>query len=227
MSEAGAIRPTPWDTAIFGIPTFELTDASEDLLQQALLQPGHYTVKVLPLADKGLLHHYGFYYCDTLIEPFCDAARFTPHAGETGVAIDDAPLLEELLPICDHNFVFGRFHRDFNLDMAAADRRYRQWLAQLHAKGGAVGLRYHGETVGFIAHDGCRLLLHAIHPDHQGKGLAKYFWSLLCERLFAEGSRELTSSVSAANVAALNLYASLGFRFRQAVDVYHRLVEAA
>jgi len=220
------IRSTPWDAAIFGIPTFELADASEALLRQALLQPGHYTVKVSPLADKGLLHRYGFYYCDTLIEPFCDAARFTPYGRESGMAIDFAVPLEKVLPICDHNFAFGRFHRDFNLEETAADRRYRQWLEQLHAQGGAVGLQYYGETVGFIAYQDSKLLLHAIHPSHQGKGLAKQFWSLLCERLFAEGYEELASSVSAANAAALNLYASLGFRFRQAVDVYHCLVEA-
>ena len=59
----------------------------------------------------------------------------------------------------------------------------------------------------------------------RGKNLAKYWWSAVCSERFGAGSTEVTSSVSAANVAAINLYASPGFRFRNLVDVYHRLVK--
>jgi len=223
MSENSPLRPTPWDTAVFGLPTFELADASKNALQAAGQQRGHHTVKVDPLSDKRLLHEHDFYYCDTLIEPFCDHSRFIRH-DSLDVAIDPEVALEKILPICDHNFAFGRFHRDFNLDAAAADRRYRQWLAQLHDKGGAVGLLYRDAVIGFIAHEKGNLLLHAIAPAWQGKGLAKYGWSLVCENLFAAGNEEIRSSISAGNVAVLNLYASLGFRFRHPVDIYHRLV---
>jgi len=224
MNEDKLLRPTPWDSAVFGLPTFELKEASASALQAAGQKRGHYTVKVDPLSDKQLLHEHGFYYCDTLIEPFCDRSRFVRHASPD-VTIDTHAALEQILPICDRNFAFGRFHRDFNLDHEAADRRYRQWLTQLHAKGSAVGLLYRDEVVGFIAHEGGSLLLHAIAPAWQGKGLAKYGWSLVCEQLFANGQEEIRSSVSAGNVAVLNLYASLGFRFRHPVDIYHRLVE--
>ncbi|HXH72023.1 MAG TPA: GNAT family N-acetyltransferase [Mariprofundaceae bacterium] len=224
MSDSELLRPTPWDSAVFGLPTFELVDASEAALLETGRQPGHYTVKVDPLADKRLLHQHGFYYCDTLIEPFCNRSLFIHH-DSPDATIDPAIALEKILTVCDHNFAFGRFHRDFNLDREAADRRYRQWLAQLHARGGAVGLLYQDEVVGFIAHEGGKLLLHALYPAWQGKGLAKHFWSPLCERLFAAGTDEISSSVSAGNVAVLNLYASLGFRFRHPVDIYHRLMK--
>jgi ribosomal protein S18 acetylase RimI-like enzyme len=59
----------------------------------------------------------------------------------------------------------------------------------------------------------------------RGKGLAKYLWSTGCRELFKRGHKELSSSISAANLAVLNLYSSLGFRFRNAVDVYHRLTK--
>ena len=75
MSPSALIKATPWDTAAFGMPTWELAEYSEAALQQAAQTAGHHTIKVDPLAYKRLLHEHGFYYCDTLIEPHCKSAR--------------------------------------------------------------------------------------------------------------------------------------------------------
>lgn len=216
------LRPSPWDTAVFGVPCFEIVDASEQALAHAAATPGHYTVKIDPLADKRLLHGFGFYYTDTLIRPVCEASRFIDHAhplASVATSVD----VRELLPICQEGFVHGRFHRDFNLPAEASDRRYMQWLEQLHREGTVLGLHYDGELAGFIAEKGGLLALHALHARFRGHGLAKYLWSAACRQLFAAGRTELSSSISAANLAVVNLYASLGFRFTHAVDTYHRL----
>ena len=216
------IRPTPWDTAVFDIPCFEIDKPDEPALALAAATPGHYTVRIEPLADKELLHRYGFYYADTLIEPSCTPERFIarPHP-EAG--IDPSPRLEDLLPLCDDSFVYGRFHRDFNLHPAQADQRYKQWLSQIHQKGGVLGLTFKGELAGFIAHEEGDLLLHAVAEQFRGRGLAKHLWTAAIEQLFRQGITDIFSSVSAANLAVLNLYASLGFRFSQVEDIYHRL----
>ncbi|MDO9214614.1 MAG: hypothetical protein Q7U23_12375, partial [Methylococcales bacterium] len=60
MSSIPLIKATPWDMAVFGIPTWELVEYSSAALQQATQTEGHHTIKVNPLADKGLLHKYGF-----------------------------------------------------------------------------------------------------------------------------------------------------------------------
>ena len=60
--------------------------------------------------------------------------------------------------------------------------------------------------------------------EHRGRGLARHLWSAVCTDLARRGERELTSSISATNLPALNLYVSLGFRFRNALDVYHRVI---
>ena len=73
--KTGLIIETPWDTAVFGIFTGELTEYSESALCAAVAHSGHYTLKVDSLADKRLLHEYGFYYCDTLLEPWCGIAN--------------------------------------------------------------------------------------------------------------------------------------------------------
>lgn len=212
-----------WDSEVFGIDCFELSNASKELLHQATTRPGHYAVKVDPLSSKEALHQHGFYYCDTLIEPCCRADDLIRFEHEK-IALDRSPDLDLLLPMCRGTFTHGRFHRDFHLDQARADERYAHWLTQLHKDNGVFGLRYEDQVVGFIGCAGNRLVLHALAERWRGRGLAKYFWSSLCDRMFAEGAKEISSSISATNLAALNLYARLGFKFRSPVDVYHRLV---
>lgn len=204
------------------MPCFEITAYTQEALATAAASPGHYTIKVDPLADKALLHQYGFYYTDTLIEPACRIEQFIPHRHAGCSSRTDTPL-EELLPICEHTFLHGRFHRDFNLSLQQADQRYKQWLSQLHHEGKVFGLYYRGNIAGFIAHSQGNLLLHAVSHAYRGQGLAKYFWSDVCSQLFDSGITDIRSSVSAANLAVLNLYASLGFRFHHAKDIYHRL----
>ena len=223
MSLRQKIRSTPWDKVAFGVDCFELADASPGLLELALATPGHYTVKVDPSASKQALHRHGFYYCDTLIEPWCTPQGLARFAHDE-IAIDSAPALDALIGICHGAFLRGRFHRDFNIDAKRADSRYDNWLRELHRDGKVYGLLYRGEPAGFVARSEDSLVLHAMSERYRGKGLAKYFWSMLCALMFAEGLPEIRSSISAANLAALNLYAALGFRFRNPTDVYHRMV---
>jgi GNAT superfamily N-acetyltransferase len=220
MSEQRQIRPVPWDKAAFGFDCFEIVDPDPALLVQALRTPGHYTVKVDPLADKSALHQNGYYYCDTLIEPWCTAIKFA-HAG---VTFTSAVPLEQIDDICRDAFFYGRFHRDFNIKTQQADARYANWLKELHRDGKVYGLLYEGHVAGFIAHSGGKLVLHAMSAAYRGKGLAKFFWSKVCQHLFEQGHAEIQSSISFVNMAVINLYAALGFRFRRPVDVFHRMV---
>jgi hypothetical protein len=224
MSSVSLIKPTPWDTAVFGIPTWELSEYSEKALQQALQIPGHYTIKVEPLADKRLLHEYGFYYCDTLVEPHCNAQRLRavshPNATITNVVNAD-----QVMPICQSAFIHGRFHRDFNLSRSDADRRYVNWLYQLIQTNQVYGLLWQDELAGFIGYTGNKLVLHALAEKYRGQGLSKYWWSVVCrELLMVAGNDDLKSSISSTNLAVLNLYASLGFSFNNPLDVYHRMI---
>jgi len=222
MADANLIKPTPWDKAALGCDTFELAHAGADALSQ-VRAPGHYTVKVDPLSDKRLLHESGFYYCDTLLEPYCSRERLGGATHPDATLTRDAPLAD-VLRICHGAFSHGRFHRDFHLRREQADHRYDGWLAQLHAAGKVCGLLHRGELAGFIAAEGKSLVLHAVAERHRGHGLAKYWWTAICLELFAAGHHEVTSSISASNLSALNLYASLGFHFRNPADVYHRVI---
>jgi len=224
------IIPTPWDSLNFGFNTFEILYNSEadfrstldKILGEKIL--GHYTVKVNPLISKKIFHEFGFYYCDTLIEPYCNNDRLII-CDKEGIYLSESVSINELISISHGVFIHGRFHRDFNLNKDLADIRYNLWLKQLWEERNVFSLIYFNEIAGFFGYSNDKILLHALSKKYQGKGLAKYFWSLACQRLFAQGYPELKSSVSASNVSVLNLYSSLGFRFRNPVDVYHWYLE--
>lgn len=217
------IKPTPWDTAAFGIPTWELLEYSAAALQQATQTAGHHNLKVDPLADKRLLHEYGFYYCDTLIETYCNEAQLQAEQ-HPDVTISKEIDKEQVLAICHGAFTHGRFHRDFNLSKNSADLRYNKWLEQLIKAHHVYALHWQGILVGFIGYSENKLVLHALSEKYRGKRLAKFWWSEVCNDLFAVGYKEVQSSISVTNLAALNLYSSLNFSFREPRDIYHLLV---
>jgi hypothetical protein len=216
------LKHTPWDTAAFGMPTWELAEYSGAALQQAVQTAGHHTIRVDPLADKRMLHEHGFYYCDTLIEPYCSSARLR-HVLHADATVGKDVNAAQALDICHGAFAHGRFHRDFNLPRDAADLRYDSWLKQLLDAQQVYGLYWQGMLAGFIGYSGNSLVLHAVAERYRGKGCSKYWWSMVCGELLTAGHEEVKSSISAGNVAVLNLYASLGFSFRNPQDVYHRL----
>ncbi len=222
MNAESKLSPAPWDTAIFGMPCFEITSLNEDVCRWIDAHSGHYTIKVDPLHDKSMLHEHGFYYTDTLIEPVCDRKSFRRYA-DPDVQLIEAPDIELLLPMCTHSFLHGRFHRDIHLSEKDADRRYQQWLKQLHAEGHVMGFTYQQEMAAFIAYSGNKFLLHTVAERFRGRGLAKFFWSMGIDHLFSQGEESIQSSVSASNLAVLNLYVSLGFRFKHPVDIYHKI----
>lgn len=228
MTDAAVLRPSPYDSAAFGIPAWEVLAYSPTALAAADAHAGLQTIKVDPLADKALLERHRFHYCDTLLATRATRDRLRDVPARAGIAIAriDARHADAAaaLSICHGAFAHGRFQRDFMLERAGADRRYDNWLGQLLAAGDAWGLYADGQLAGFIGHAGACLVLHAVAPAFRGQGLARHWWHLAASALFEAGHAEVTSSISAANVAVLNLYASLGFAFAHPQDVYHRIV---
>lgn len=218
-----AIKATPWDRKAFGIDTYEVINPTEDVLQRVAEMPGHFTVKIDPLADKEPLYRHGFYYCDTLIEPYCPRDCFQYYGDDNVSLLKTVEDFQQLKAISDAAFVYGRYHRDFNIEQQAADRRYANWLQQMVESDNVFSLFYDGVLAGFFGYDRNRILLYTHKPIFRGKGMAKYFWSAACREIFAHGYDELLSSISAANMPILNLHASLGFKFRHATEVYHKL----
>ncbi|PZV12600.1 MAG: GNAT family N-acetyltransferase [Leptolyngbya sp.] len=220
------VRFTPWDSRALGLDTFEILTCSEEVFRLIVQNaaPGHYTVRVDPLSSKKALHECGFYYCDTLIEPFCDLESFIDFQHDN-VHLSTSTPIEDLISISANAFFNGRFHRDFNIDKSLADLRYTLWLKDIHHSKSVFGLMYYETLAGFWGYSENKIVLHALGSDFRGKGLSKYFWSAACRELFQQGHSELVSSISFSNTPALNLYISLGFKFRNSYDLYHLMIQ--
>jgi len=214
----------PWDSEIFGMPCYEILEYSAENFNSIRNKKGHYTIRVHPLDSKSLLHQYGFYFCDTLIKVACHQNEFNMNILKGfDLNIQIASKKSELKDFCKKIFVYDRFHRDFNLVTDSADDRFQVWLEKIFDEGSIYLLKNGNEVSGFVGVKDNKLLLHAIFDKFQGKGLSKYYWSKVCENLFTMGHKEIYSSISSSNLAVINLYTSIGFRFMEAHDIYHLL----
>jgi GNAT superfamily N-acetyltransferase len=226
MKKSKYILRTKWDSLVFGIDTYEIKFVSEDILNSLAKLKGHFTIRVDPLSShKKVLYSCGFYYCDTLIEPYCSKKkiRYFSHPNVKIKILRRVPV-KELIKISHGAFSYGRFHKDFNMKRKLSDLRYDRWLKKLYEANHVFALMFNNKCVCFFGYKGNKILLHAISKKYRGKGLAKYLWSVACRELFKKGHKELVSSISASNLAAVNLYSSLGFKFRNPVEIYHKLV---
>ncbi len=223
MSHSKKITHIPWDTRIFGFDCYEIHEVKSDIMKEALEKPGHFTIRVNPRLDKRLLHDFGFYYCDTLVIPHCrkEHFQFFKHQ-DVDMAKENSP--KEILDLADGAF-YGRFHRDFNIDPQLADLRFSEWIKDFDISKEIFSLQYRGKLAAFFAFKDHKIRLHAIGSAFKGQGLAKYLWSLACRELFQKGYQELESSISISNSPVVNLYYSLGFKFKDATDIYHKLVQ--
>ncbi|WP_088052834.1 GNAT family N-acetyltransferase [Virgibacillus dakarensis] len=216
------LRPTPWDERNFRIPTYEVTSVSEEALKETDQYEGHYTIKVKPMENPEQILKHDFYYMDTLIEPVCEKENLVAFERE-GTSISKDYAKEEVLAIAEEAFMHGRFHRDFHIPSSLADLRYMNWVRDLQMKDQIFALYYQDQLAGFYGYEGEKVLLLGMKEEFRSKGLAKAFTSKGCQAQFNDGHDRLRTSISAANVASLNLFIILGFKLKNTIDVYHKL----
>jgi len=216
------LKQTPWDKRTFKIETYELISSHEEALKESDKYEGHFTLKVDPLENPKKIIEHGFYYMDSLIEPVCKKEDFR-FVEREGIEISQDYNKKEILKIAEEAFIHGRFHRDFHVPNKLADIRYMRWVEDLMEENNLFSLLFDGEIAGFYGFKKDKVLLLGIKKEFQGKGLAKPFTSMGCQKQFENGFSTLFTSISAANVASLNLFYSLGFKLKKTLDVYHKL----
>ncbi|WP_152655160.1 GNAT family N-acetyltransferase [Oceanobacillus sp. CFH 90083] len=217
------LEPTPWDSRNFPLATFQLTEYSEAALQATEEVEGHFTIKVDPLADKSLLQKYGFYYADTLMEPYCNRDKFLKKVAGDVIFHEDYDA-EEILAIAEEAFQGGRYHRDFQVPNEMADLRYRNWVKDLMDQKLLLAFKQGGCVKGFFAYQQENILLMAMHKDIRGQGFARPFAAACVKEQFERtGKEQLITSISPSNPASLNVFIGLGFRLRAGKDIYHKV----
>lgn len=221
MDSTAEIIQTPWDSISLNRPTYEIKKINNNSISWIKQHPGHYTLRVDPLKPKGELEALGFYYCDTLIEPQCKKEDLKPIIEEI-FDVKEVDDIDSITSICVDNFKHDRFHKDKHITASEADTRYVNWVCDIQKKGKILSLIYKSELVGFWAYKDESILLHALKKEKQGLGLSRGLWHKASSYMFQNhGFDFVKTSISASNLAILNIYASLGFKFKKAVDVYH------
>jgi len=232
-----------WDTEILGAPVGQITEIACTDPQSAAVDFGQFEhwrdeldVRLVScrfrydlLNESIFLEERGFRFIEIVYRPQLTAvleATFPEDDLEISRATEsDLTAIEE---IAGSAFRTDRFHLDPRVDNDFADRRYRRWvrISLQHPRQRLLKIREAGSIAAFFIverlPDGrCYWHLTAIAPSMQRKGLGKRIWRAMIMHHRSEGIDRIETTISAHNVAALNLYAGLGCRFQPPAMTFH------
>ena len=242
-------QSVPWDREVFGFPVVQIQDlevidshgAMSDYADfRAWLDLGQVRIvsSRLPhhrLRESMFLEANGFRFVETVLHPTLENLQ-SLNIPQDGLLIalaqeSDLPLLQDM---AERAFHHERYHVDPRLNPRLGDLRYGRWVRNSLGRPDQRLLKIT---------DGDRLValflvesrddrtaywhLTAVSPRWQGSGYGYRVWQSMLRYHQAEGCEGLMTTISARNVAVLNLYAKLGFRFRPPEMTFHWVREEA
>lgn len=238
----------PWDSTSFGFAVADVTrvdlgaagTSSGELFDAFDRWCAERTVRLvscrldhLQLRESMELEAHGFRFVETVYEPrhtVLGAVGSPRHAIRVREAADGD--LQAIAAVAAAAFTTGRFLLDHRLPPELSHRRYASWVESSFAGATQTVLaaELDGELVGFFIVEhrpGGHVYWHltAIAPGWQGRGIGLSLWQTMLRRHAAEGATAVETTISGHNLAALNLYARLGFSFPSAQMTFHRLMD--
>jgi RimJ/RimL family protein N-acetyltransferase len=242
-------QSVPWDKDAFGCPVAQIRDLEVIDSQGAMRDYADFQdwldLEQVRIVSSRLPHHQlresmfleanGFRFIEMVLHPALENLQSLKIPQDdllvTAAGEPDLPLLQD---IAEHAFRHERYHVDPRLDPKIGDLRYRRWV------GNSLG---HPAQRLLKITDGERLValflvearddrsaywhLTAVSPAWQGSGYGQRVWRTMLRYHQAQGCEGLMTTISARNVAVLNLYAKLGFRFRPPEMTFHWVREEA
>jgi RimJ/RimL family protein N-acetyltransferase len=233
----------PWDTRIMGVVCGQLEDltvGTEDdtraLLADVLawsesVSAGFMSCRLdhRALRESMAIESIGFRYVETILRPTASLSMpIDAPVPPLHVAHADPSDVSALSGIAERAFTTGRFAMDWRLPGHVNGERYAAWVRGSMAGGAhqTYAAREDGEVVGlFITEDRmdgtAYWHLTAIDPARQGQGLGLRLWRSMLRLHRDTGMRAVETRISSHNMAVLNLYARLGFRFDEPEMTFH------
>lgn len=236
------LRETPWDARALGRSTLDLVDcalaaetggaaADDDELFSRLDGFGAGLVTARIAADRRVaaarFQAAGFRQVETVYRlAFANLARFTPKSRLRPLPLRPARPADRpaLIAQAADSFHYGRFAEDPAIAAEINKSRQIDWMEGLLAGRARVLVAdFDGEPAAFMAltteGETAELVLAGTRPA--AAALALPLWTAVLTLLREEGIRRVSTTISAANLGVVNLYASLGFRFEQALVGLH------
>ena len=188
-----------------------------------------------------LVSRCGFIYVETAVTPysqlrnnrilqsFCtDRQQFLPgrydlaEVAVTAVDPADQAMIDVIRSIAAESFVDDRFHLDPFCPPTVADHRYVCWVDDLLQSGATFTmLLVRGEPAGFMINRADYLVLAGFTRKYASGGLGDYLWLSVLENLQTAGHATAVTQIAVNNIAVLNLYVRLGFKFKAPVAIFH------
>lgn len=236
-------RIASWDRDVFGfqvvqvseLKVFDADGAAQDYQGfQEWMNLVHCKVAYarLPhqsLAESIFLESKGYRFIEMVLHPVLENLQaLSIPKDHLSIEVACERDLPEIERIAASAFGNERYHVDPRLDPKLADLRYARWVRNSFS-----------DPVQrlFRIRDGDRLLaffivesradgsaywhLTAVAPEWQGKGYGWRIWQAMLRHHQDEGCVRLTTTISARNVAVLNLYSKLGFGFLPPEMTFH------
>ena len=240
----------PWDTQIFeftvaqiggldlgspGTPSAPLMEAFDAWCAEHAVRLVSCRIDHTRLRESMVLEAHGFRFVEMVYEPRLEDVRSVApprHLIEvTEATVADLPAIEA---IAASAFTTGRFLLDARLPPELSNRRYASWVRNSFETPEQTVLTasLDGALVGFFIVERRPLdhvywHLTAVAPAWQGKGIGLSLWRTMLRRHADDGAASVGTTISGHNLAALNLYARLGFAFTSAQMTFHRLTGPA
>jgi RimJ/RimL family protein N-acetyltransferase len=232
-----------WDSDAFGVPVAQISDVRVRDASAAIRDYGAFRswldawdVRIasarLPhdrLRESMFLEAHDFRFVEMVLHPTIENLQglaIPPH-GLTVTAAEDSDL-PSLRSLAENVFRHERFHVDPRLDPKIGDLRYGRWVQNSlgHPVQRLLKIEDADQLVALflVEHKADRSAywhLTGVSPACQGRGYGHRVWQSMLRYHQKAGCVRLTTTISARNVAVLNLYAKLGFRFLPPDMTFH------
>lgn len=232
-----------WDTEAFGFPIsqiqeLEITDPISALEGYRIFQEWLNTNQIrivscrLPhqsLRESMFLEEKGFRFVEMVLHPLFEGlSRLEIPKDSLVIALALESDLPIMMDIAEHVFIYERYHIDPRIDSNLGNIRYGRWVKNSfhHPTQQLFKVMDDNQIVAlfiveFIENKSVYWHLTAIAPQWQGKGYGQRVWRAMLRYHQDEGYDSVVTTISARNIAVLNLYAKLDFRFLPPEMTFH------
>ncbi len=189
-----------------------------------------------------ILQKCGFYFMEVTVVPQSNLSKnailhqfvenksdFTPECycqDDLNIQItnqDNIDVKESIKKIANKSFTDDRFHLDPKCPNSSADIRFVNWVGDLYSDENVTFylLKYKADNIAFMCRKDSHLILAGFHSSYRNSGLGDYLWLSVMQDMIEEKITHANTLISVNNAAVLNLYARLGFKFKDTSMTYH------
>ncbi|WP_431065196.1 GNAT family N-acetyltransferase [Methylotuvimicrobium sp.] len=226
--DSNSLRRSCYELDISGGRNYPKPESVLEFFKQSQLQTVTCRVPSNDFALRYYLQSLGFIHVELQLKCQLNLlGNLTPKAnlGTLRLALDED--LDRVQDIASKIFLNSRFQYIPNIESSLIGKRFSNWVEQLQNEGAEYSyvLEYKDNIVGFFYSKPTRrenelyAALGGIADDCRGP-FGIYLYPAVMSAYYESGIRNVISAIAADNLGALNLWARLGTKFPEAIDIF-------